>query len=256
MAPQFPFGTKSFIMDKKLIEQYGEDILSYRLRTARQKKRMQYEDFDKQLLKLYREERALYQQERDLGWEPLLPPVQKGWKRFFVLRDDVARSKQAEFYENILQKINTTLLSYRKDFMKKKRKFGRKIYVVKEQYLYRPYDWEFSRMGFTAAEMQLFDMVHNYDKGGRLYTRYVFRQPWRFVLRVKPHMIDKVRKIESLEIEARQKAIHDYVNWNGYKGRKIKVVDGYNPWRPDPQKEEPYAYKNKSLSQILDLIND
>jgi len=243
-------------MDKKLIEQYGEDILSYRLRTARQKKRMQYEDFDKQLLRLHREERALYKQEREMGWEPLLPPVQRGWKRFFVLRDDVARSKKAEFYENILQKINTTMLSYRKDFMKKKRKFGRKIYVAKEQYLQRLQDWEFKRMGFTEAEMQLFDVVHNYDKRGRLSIRYVFREPWRFVLRIRPNMIDKVRKIESLEVEARLKAIHDYVEWNAYKGRKNKVVHGYNWWRPDPQDEEPYIFKNKSLSQILDLIND
>ena len=37
-------------MDTKFIQQYGEDILCYRLRTARQKKRMQYEDFDKQLI--------------------------------------------------------------------------------------------------------------------------------------------------------------------------------------------------------------
>ncbi len=39
-------------MDTKLIQQYGEDILCYRLRTARQKKRMRYEDFDKQLIQL------------------------------------------------------------------------------------------------------------------------------------------------------------------------------------------------------------
>ena len=78
-------------MDKKLIEQYGTEILSYRLRTARQKKRMQYEDFDKQLIQLHEEESALRSQKRNLGWEPLIPPVQKGWKRFFVLRDDVAR---------------------------------------------------------------------------------------------------------------------------------------------------------------------
>src|SRR5688572_3974164 len=101
MAPEFPIETKNIIMDRKLIQQYGTEILSYRLRTVRQRKRMQYEDFDKQLIKLYKEDKALGIKANNLGWEPLTPPVQKGWKRFFVLRDDVARSKHAEFFENI-----------------------------------------------------------------------------------------------------------------------------------------------------------
>src|SRR4029078_1937661 len=103
-------------MDTKFIQQYGEDILCYRLRTARQKKRMQYKDFDKQLIQLYQEERELYWQIRELGCVPLIPPFQRGWKRSFVLRDDVARSPQAKFFQNILDKINTRDWSYRKDF--------------------------------------------------------------------------------------------------------------------------------------------
>ena len=105
MAPQFPNATNQIIMDSKLIQQYGEEILCYRLRTARQKKRMQYDDFDKQLIQMHKEKNILYEQERNLGWEPLVPPVQKGWKRFFVLRDDVERSKNAEFFKAILKKI-------------------------------------------------------------------------------------------------------------------------------------------------------
>ena len=47
-------------MDTKIIKQYGDDILCYDLRTARQKKRMQYKDFDKQLIQLHKKENALY----------------------------------------------------------------------------------------------------------------------------------------------------------------------------------------------------
>jgi hypothetical protein len=47
-------------MDTKLIKQFGTDILCYRIRTARQKKRMQYEDFDKQLIALNKEQEPLY----------------------------------------------------------------------------------------------------------------------------------------------------------------------------------------------------
>ncbi|HVV04083.1 MAG TPA: hypothetical protein VHC96_07645 [Puia sp.] len=94
-------------MDRKTIERYGADILCYRLRTARHKKRMQYEDLDKRLIALDKEQWALRKQQWNLGWEPLIPPVQKGWKRCFVLQGDVARGKHAEFFEGILKKINT-----------------------------------------------------------------------------------------------------------------------------------------------------
>jgi hypothetical protein len=103
-------------MDTKLIKQFGTEILCYRLRTVRQKKRMQYEDFDKQLIALEKETKPIIYKRYKPEYEPLLPPVQKGWKRFFVLRDDVARSNDAQFFENILKKINTKTIYWKKDF--------------------------------------------------------------------------------------------------------------------------------------------
>lgn len=245
-------------MDRKLIEQYGEDILSYRLRTARQKKRMQYEDFDKQLLKLNREEKALWMQRANLGWEPLKPPIQKGWKRFFVLREDVARGKQAEFFENILKKINTYDQSHRKDFKVKRRKGARyKKYVVKEQHLLQPQGWHFTRLRFTDAEKQFFHEVIVTDKKGNTFKRYVFNEPWRFVLRVRPNMIDKVKKRDNV-IEARIKAIMAWFNQDLNRNRLNKLLygnDRYSRWR-GWKKPDVYEFKNKSLSQIMDLIRE
>jgi hypothetical protein len=247
-------------MDKKLIEQYGEDILSYRLRTARQKKRMQYEDFDKQLLRLHREHRALDKQIAALGWEPLVPPIQKGWKRFFILREDIARTKQAAFYENILKKINTYDLSHRKDFKVKKRRGSRfKKMVVKQQYLLRPSDWHFRKLGFSDAEKQLFHEVYVKDKRGQAYKIYVFNEPWRFVLRVRPNMIDKVR-IRDSELEARIKGIREYLERNIYDKRLDKLLYGegrYKLWKDvGGDFFEKYQFKNKSLHQIMDIIRE
>lgn len=244
-------------MDRKLIEQYGEDILSYRLRTARQKKRMQYKDLDKQLLKLHREDMALYKQWQNLGWEPLKPPVQKGWKRFFVLREDVARTKQADFYEGILKKINTYDQSHRKDFKVKRRKGARyKKYVVKKQYLLAPQAWHFPKLGFTDPEKQQFHEVYEADKKGVLIKRYVFNDPWRYVLRVRPNMIDKVRK-RDVVIEARRNAIRNYLEWNVYQRRLDKLLYGHIPWKHDwPRRPDMYEFKNKSLSQIMDMISE
>ncbi|WP_315815269.1 hypothetical protein [Paraflavitalea speifideaquila] len=243
-------------MDKKLIQQYGEDILSYRLRTARQKKRMQYEDFDKQLLRLHREHNSLDQQIEDLGWEPLDPTIQRGWNRFFVLRDDIARSKHAEFYENLLQKINTSDWSYRRDFKIHKRRYGKGKYQVKGQNLKEPSESEFMKMDLTERGKHQFHEVYSYDWRHRLEKRYVFNEPWRFVLRVRPNMITRIKRSDTL-IEARMDAIEDYLEWNELQRRLNKIMHGHTPYKYHwPAKPNVYQYKNKSLSQIMDLIRE
>jgi hypothetical protein len=258
MAPEFSIETKKIIMDTKLVREYGTEILSYRLRTVRQKKRMQYEDFDKQLLRLHRENRALWCQERNLGWEPLVPPVQKGWKRFFVLREDVARSKNAEFFENILKKINRQDWSYRKDFLIRKRRYGKNKYGVKQLSLLKPYTDEFERMGFTEAEKRFFNEHWEYNWKGDLIRYHVFSEPWRFVLRVRPNMIDKVRKRDEV-IEKRMKEIDDYLEWNNHRCRLEKVVHGkctYGKGFDDLRYPIVNPCRNRPIHRLLNDIDD
>jgi len=242
-------------MDTKLIQQYGEDILCYRLRTARQKKRMQCEDFDKYLIQLHKEEKELIRQERNLGWEPLNPPIQRGWKRFFVLRDDVVRSKHAEFFEKILKKINTHDWSHRKDFLVKKKKRGRKIYVVKPQQILRPYPWQITKLGLTETEMQLFHETWELDWKKQPVKRYAFNEPWRFVLKTRPNIIDKVRARDE-EIEQRLDEIRSWLRDNCFERRQYKLLYGnyrYR-WRDyDMKEKEKNAFAFKSLQQVLDI---
>lgn len=246
-------------MDNKLIKQHGEEILSYRLRSARQKKRMQYADFDKQLIQIDRRESELSFLKYNLGWEPLTPPVQKGWKRFFVLRDDVARGKQAEFFEGILKKINTYDWSYRKDFMVKRRRLGRKKYMVKTQRLLEPDEQHFKKLGFTDVEQQLFCVEDRTEKWSKQpVKRFVFVEPWRFVLRVRPNMIDQIRKKDAA-LESQIQQLSNHIDRNDLRKKIAKALgDSYNyRWwkqRETPKHTEVNLYQNKSLRQILDMI--
>jgi hypothetical protein len=257
MAPQFSIETKKIIMDTKLVREFGTEILSYRLRTVRQKKRMQYEDFDKKLIRLKREEDELYVQEKNLGWEPLIPPVQKGWKRFYILRNDVARSKHAAFFENILKKINTYEWSYRRDFKVKKRKMGRKQYVVKVQNLLEPCEDHFRRLGFTDVEKTFFYEVWKWNKHRRqLEKHFVFGESWRFVLRVRPNMITKIKRIDPA-IESRRAEIKSYFDGNAYEYRwcKIRGGDVWQWWHDYPaDRLVKNVLKNKPLPKILDEV--
>lgn len=258
MAQQFPNEAKPNIMDTKLIKQYGEEILSYRLRTARQKTRMQYEDFDKQLLALRRKQEELWARRRNLGWEPLCPPVQKGWKRFFVLRDDVARGKHAEFFQGILNKINTYDRSHKRDFLVRYRRFGRKKYRVKSQKLLEPCAHHFRKLGFTEAEQQLFYSRLYFENNCKMpVLRYVFTEPWRFVLKTEANMIDKVRIVDR-ELEAEIAFLSAYLEENMLQGRLDKLLDGSTKrryWLYEKHTERN-EFKNKSIRQILEMIKE
>lgn len=245
-------------MDTKIIKQYGEDILCYRLRSARQKKRMQYKDFEKRLVQLDREEKELYRRRKNLGWVPLVPPVQKGWKRFFVLRDDVAKSKDADFFRGILDRINTYDWSHRKNFLVRRRRQGKKVYAVKSQKLKEPWPEEFAKMGFGEKELKYFDVERRLSHRGHYHVVFVFNQPWRFVLKVRPNMITKTRERDEV-LEARLKAIGNFLVRNDWKWTQMRLMYGSCKWRHFEDKikhDEEYLFKNWPLERILDRVKE
>jgi hypothetical protein len=258
MAPKFSNETKYIIMDNQLIKQYGTEILSYRLRTARQKTRLQYEDFDKQLIQLNNKRKQLTEQKRNLGWQLLTPPIQRGFTRIFVLRDDVARSRNGSFYAAILEKINTIQYSSRKDFKVKKRKFGRKIHVDRIQQLKRLCAREFYKCNFSEAEKQCFYQLWEMNKNKQVIQYFLFVEPWRFVLKVMPNMIDKSRIKDNL-LEASIAEIDNYFKRNCYDKRLYKVLDGnygYKEWKQYVKHQYNHFYERKNTNELMEELSE
>ena len=235
------------------------DLLCYRLRTARQRKRMARKGFEKKLRALGREENRLYTSKGELGWIDINPPVQRGWKRHFVLRDDIARSKDSVFFQGILDKINTTDYSNRKDFKIKHRDKGKKVYALKPQRLRNLKEVNFKKVSFTEKELNFFEEQDVLDwTGKKFYKALVFVQAWHFVLRIKPNIITKTR-VRDEAIESRLAEINNHLerrnlrpmltNMQGrsYRGR----------WRKEEEKaKEMYLFKSTPLPQILDLAKE
>jgi hypothetical protein len=195
----------------------------FRLKSKRRRIRLRKKDQEKHLLRLHREENRLRRQIRNLGYEPLIPPVQKGYKRIFVLRDDVQRSKQAPFFAELLKKINTVQYSDTKAFTKKKRRRGRKIQVPREQKLLSIHEWEWGQKKLTEAEAVYFAPVTIWDRAGVFRTVYQFREPWRFVLRVVPNLITEV-KIKDNLLEQQVDDIHRYLSFNDRRYRQTRLL--------------------------------
>src|SRR5690606_11583882 len=129
----------------------------------------------------------------------LKPPVQKGWKRTFVLRSDVAKSHNADFFQNIPDKINTQTWSSRKDYLNKKRRKekGKKVYVIKPQKLQELNEYNFMKLGLNDKEKKFFREEEHLNHSKYVYKKFIFNEPWRFTLKVMPNMIDKIRTIDA-----------------------------------------------------------
>lgn len=234
-----------------------------KIKTARQKKRLLKEHRDKQLLRIDRRENQLLLIKRSLPLVPLEEPYQKGWKRTFVLSEDVARSTAAMFYITLLSKINTIDYSNDKSFKRKaKRKRNRKkIYEEKPQYLQEFHSFEWThRCKLNAEEKAHFYPKECWSKDGKtMHIKYVFSDPRRFALCVTPHMITHTCMVdEVLEQELAQ--IDQYLERNHLRPRIYKLVHGgrwrfYRDPQDDPRRKNPL--KNKSLQQILlEAYND
>ncbi len=98
-------------------------------KTDRRRKRETIRQKEKQLIQLDKKESQLYTQRNNLGFELLEKPYQKGFKRFFIVREDVAQTKYADFYNELLIYINTTKYSLRKDFRKSKNVKRKRVFV-------------------------------------------------------------------------------------------------------------------------------
>ena len=230
-------------MDYKLIKQFGVEILSLRIRSQRNRNRMRIRDLDKHLIALWHESNLMHRERNNPCWDPVSPPVQKGWKRFFLLREDLAKSDSASFFEGILKKINTYNWSYRKDFKVRKRKNGRKTYVVKDQYLYKPAEREYLEMNFTEEEQKYFHVefhIENWSRGP--VKRYAFNDPWRFVLKVKPNMVNRMRRLDS-EIQSRLDNTDNYIK-RGISGQGNRKL-----WKDRPRGKFTGRMKKKLGNQ-------
>ncbi|NML69630.1 hypothetical protein HHL23_07455 [Chryseobacterium sp. RP-3-3] len=241
----------------------NNNLLFHRLRSARSRKRTGIKDVEKQIRKKYNRSEKLWDIRRNIPWIPLENPYQRGFVRFFVLNDEVKRSKDADFFEGILKKINTYMYSESRLFLKKRKKFGRRIYVEKEQKLncISFYVWTDPKFGLTPRERQYFLRKEEYNpftKRNEIY--YEFIEPWRFTLRIKPNMITHYKPVDA-ELEKEYAQLESYLGQHKIKGIIQKKIYGKsNPWKKEYEteliKSRKYAACIMSATEIADYFED
>jgi hypothetical protein len=223
---------------------------SCRVKSARQKRRLVKTDRDKQLIKLDKRRRELWQQQSLLPMVALEHPYQRGWKRLFVLNDDLKRGPKAAFYETLLVKINTVEFHYDKWFKRKKRRKKRYVYEARQQLLreFYPYSWLANRMDLTEDEKACFTRVETFDiKTRSSDVKYVFTEPWHYVLKVMPHIVTHV-KLKDVDIEKELASISGYINDNCLAPRINLLTRGRSyRWKDDFNERIKYINKFKNM---------
>jgi hypothetical protein len=120
-----------------------------------------------------------------------------------------------------------------------------------------PWAEDFSKLEFNESERTFFNEEWKLHWGRYCRKYFVFNEPWRFVLRVKPNMITKVRARDEI-MEARMKSIDNYLERNNLEWRQIRLLNGNCKWRHRywEKPNEIYRFKNWSIEKILDDIKE
>lgn len=230
-----------------------------RLRNLRSRKRIAQTDHEKYLRECCDRHAELEKQRRNLPLVPLEKPYQKGYVRFFVLREDVRQGKQADFFATLLEKINTYQYADTRKFQKKKKRRGKRVYIARKQELYAFNQWEWQRAlekgKFTEKERAYFARIECFNRQkDRFEIHYEFTEAWRFELRVKPNMITHYRPVDiaiERELAELDKIISDYKNWGIIHS---KIYGGSYSWNQYQKRYTPKEkYKRTPLKEIAAL---
>lgn len=229
-----------------------------KLKSARQKKRLTKKDFDKQLLHIYKLRENLYQQKLSLPLVPLAEPYQRGWKRTFIVREDVARSKQSGFYRDLLKKINTVEYANNKGFTRKKKRKRKRVHEVRPQYLKEFYTWEWThpKCKLTDAEKACFSIKEYWcSQRNMVIPKYVFTEPWRYVLQVRPDMVTHTKMVDEV-LESAIQQLENQIERNYLRPVMDRLIHGacYWPRRNMPNERERNPLQNKPLYKILEAV--
>ncbi len=234
----------------------NETEFPVRLKSARRKKKLVKKDFEKQLLVLNRKECELFKAKQNLPFIPLEIPYQQGWLRYFVLREDVLRGPNAEFFQTLLAKINTYHYSNTKSFSVKKRKNGKKVWLTTPQDLYQVplYQFDCPKLGLTVHEKSYFSVVEEWDVSfNRMHRYYKFNESWRFVLRIRPHIITHKKAIDT-DLEKELKWIENKITNKHLRSKINKLTTGRGFYKGYYDTNEKPKYKdlnkNKSLKEF------
>ncbi|MGY3212656.1 hypothetical protein [Mucilaginibacter sp. HD30] len=171
---------------------------------------------------------------------------------FFCIAEDLKHSPRKDFYEALLPKINTVEYHQDRSFKRKKRRKQRYVYHVKAQMLgeLSQHSWDINGINLTEEERVCFTCVETFDvKTYRTDVKYVFAEPWRYVLKIAPHIVAHTKLMDA-DIEKDLAYINDHIDNNHLWPRINLLTRGRSYRGKDEFNEQPkFINKFKNISK-------
>ena len=199
----------------------------------RRQVRMDKKDNEKDLISLWKKKIKLMQGKHALNKVELPKPERWGYKRFFVLREDVANSKEAEFYKGILKLVQNTVLSRDKEFLYKDYKTKKKLPIEQHIGNISHKDWNkmIAENKLTAKQQACFELRWYFNKNGKSgFYVYELIKDYMFVYKVQPHYITH-RFIINPQLESELKELSNRIEKQNLWPKIGKVFGWSNGWK-------------------------
>ena len=160
--------------------------------------------------KLYDRYLELQEIDRKLGYIKLENPIFDGYKRYYVVREDLMRSKKKHALEEILSHINTTIHCKNKNFEYLDRKSKKMKPMSQSLAPLSQKDYDKLRPGLQKYFYKTFTVQYSLFSRGwsREVVHYKFANTWMFVFKVTEHYITK-SKVFDPEIDSELKYLKD-----------------------------------------------
>lgn len=166
---------------------------------------------DKYYRSLYKEYQKLLNIQRSAPLIEIDEPYQRGWVRFFRLRDDASRRIDAPALTEILKRVNVYQYCRNGTFMEKNPKTGISEPIGHHPKRYSKKDW--SRLGWPESHQKYFETrlvtERNYKNQWVRNQRYVFKYPFYFVSCTEKHFVTHQR-VNLPDVESRITEIMNY----------------------------------------------
>lgn len=189
---------------------------------------------DKQLRRLDRELNRLNHAQWKAPLIPLERPIQRGWVKTYVLRDDVRRRPDAAVFAAVLAEVNVRLYSRNRGFLDRNGRpmpFGHQIVPM----------WRWQRLNWPVAHQSLFSYGvwpcrhdppqprrrRGVEVGFKLFRDWWLEetvQPW-FVTHQRVDLPDVRRRIAEIEAHMRSTLGWERLRWlHGWSDRWRRFV--------------------------------
>lgn len=182
---------------------------------------------EKERLSVIRKYQEYLDKQWGLGYEELDEPIFIGYVRYYVLREDIKRRKDAHHFQRILDAINFRQYTREKENPFKKTRVEMRLNHLNQ----KDYDALFSGDNAIPERFKyMFFKTMNVSKwGGRIDYVYTFQNDYYFEVVVKEHYLNKVRlsdpEYQSI-IDKLSDKMRDEHLWEWYYGNYHKR----DPW--------------------------